>query len=48
MIYLANQLEKTGHFKILSDRSGKNGVPLVAFSLKDEKHFDEVKKKEIF
>jgi glutamate decarboxylase len=41
MIYLANQLEETGHFKILSDRSGKNGVPLVAFSLKDEKHFDE-------
>lgn len=42
--YLADKLENTGKFVILSERSGK-GVPLVAFHLKQKKIYDEVKKK---
>ncbi|KAI7902417.1 glutamate decarboxylase [Cokeromyces recurvatus] len=38
--YLANKLEETGRFEILSARNGK-GVPLVAFHLKEEKLYDE-------
>jgi glutamate/tyrosine decarboxylase-like PLP-dependent enzyme len=40
--YLAEKLENTGNFVILSERSGK-GVPLVAFHLKHKKIYDEVK-----
>ncbi|KAI8389301.1 pyridoxal phosphate-dependent transferase [Blakeslea trispora] len=36
--HLAQKLEDTGRFKILSDRTGK-GVPLVAFCLKERKEF---------
>lgn len=39
--YLAEQLEKTGNFKILSERGGR-GVPLVAFCLTEKKIYDEV------
>jgi glutamate decarboxylase len=40
--YLAEKLEGTGHFQILSARHG-HGVPLVAFSLKEKKRvYDEV------
>ena len=40
--YLADKLEETGLFKILSPRNGK-GIPLVACSLKDRgKIYDEV------
>lgn len=39
--YLAEKLEETGKFKILSARGGK-GVPLVAFSLKEKKVYNEV------
>ncbi|CAG8444521.1 24763_t:CDS:10 [Dentiscutata erythropus] len=39
--YLATRLESTNKFEILSDRNG-NGLPLVAFSLKDKNiHYDE-------
>jgi glutamate decarboxylase len=38
--YLAEKLENTGNFVILSERSGK-GVPLVAFHLKHKKIYDE-------
>ncbi|RHZ49337.1 hypothetical protein Glove_522g15 [Diversispora epigaea] len=38
---LANKLEETGKFKIISDRNG-NGLPLVAFKLSAKKiHYDE-------
>jgi len=39
--HLADCLEKAG-FVILSERHGK-GLPLVAFRLKNKKHYDEVK-----
>lgn len=39
--YLAEKLEQTGKFEILSERGGK-GVPLVAFSLKEKKVYNEV------
>jgi len=38
--HLAEKLESTGRFKILSDRNG-NGLPLVAFSLVDRQHYNE-------
>lgn len=38
--YLAERLEETGKFKILSEKGGK-GVPLVAFSLLEKKVYDE-------
>nr|KYP75980.1 Glutamate decarboxylase 1 [Cajanus cajan] len=38
MIVLKEGLEKTGRFDIVSK---ENGVPLVAFTLKDHTHFDE-------
>lgn len=38
MIVLKEGLEKTGHFDIVSK---DEGVPLVAFTLKDHSHFDE-------
>lgn len=40
--YLAEKLENTGKFTILSEKGGK-GVPLVAFSLKEKKLYDEVR-----
>jgi glutamate decarboxylase len=33
-------LEKTGHFEIMSEGNGR-GLPLVAFRLKEKKHYDE-------
>lgn len=45
--YLADKLESTGKFKILSERGGK-GVPLVAFSLKEKKLYDEVNVYNVF
>ncbi|KAI8816846.1 glutamate decarboxylase [Fimicolochytrium jonesii] len=41
--YLADELEATGRFKILSARDPKKGLPLVAFSLKKNggHHFNE-------
>ena len=38
MLVLKEGLEKTGRFDIVSK---DNGVPLVAFTLKDHSHFDE-------
>jgi glutamate decarboxylase len=38
--YLAEKLEDTGYFEILSARNGQ-GVPLVAFHLKQKKIYDE-------
>ena len=38
MLVLKEGLEKTGRFSIVSK---DNGVPLVAFTLKDHTHFDE-------
>jgi len=38
MLVLKQGLEKTGRFNIVSK---DNGVPLVAFTLKDHTHFDE-------
>ncbi|KAI7889522.1 glutamate decarboxylase [Mucor mucedo] len=38
--YLSDQLEATGKFNILSEKSGR-GLPLVAFSLKAKKVYDE-------
>jgi glutamate decarboxylase len=40
--YLAEKLEETGRFNILSEKGGR-GVPLVAFSLKAKKIYDEVR-----
>ncbi|GBG77886.1 hypothetical protein CBR_g25818 [Chara braunii] len=37
-LYLRDSVEATGYFNILSKREG---VPLLAFSLKDRRHFDE-------
>lgn len=39
--YLSDQLEATGKFNILSEKSGR-GLPLVAFNLKAKKFYDEV------
>ncbi|RUS30680.1 pyridoxal phosphate-dependent transferase, partial [Jimgerdemannia flammicorona] len=38
--HLADQLERTGCFRILSARGG-DGLPLVAFTLIGKKHYDE-------
>lgn len=38
--HLAEVLEKTGHFEIMSEGNGR-GLPLVAFRLKEKKHYDE-------
>ncbi|KAI8333421.1 glutamate decarboxylase [Chlamydoabsidia padenii] len=38
--HLADCLRESGRFEILSEGNG-NGLPLVAFSLKGEQHFDE-------
>jgi glutamate decarboxylase len=44
--HLANCLEQAG-FIILSERHGK-GLPLVAFKLKGDKHYDEVRNMGLF
>lgn len=41
--HLAECLLNSGRFEILSEGNG-NGLPLVAFSLKGEQHYDEVRK----
>ncbi|KAI8374989.1 glutamate decarboxylase [Choanephora cucurbitarum] len=38
--HLAERLEATGHFQILSETQGR-GLPLVAFRLKDKRHYNE-------
>jgi glutamate decarboxylase len=38
--YIAEEIEKMGNFKILSDRSGK-GLPLVAWKMVEERAYDE-------
>lgn len=39
-LYISSKLEETGSWKIMSAQ-GKEGLPLVAFRLKTERHFDE-------
>lgn len=39
-LYLVEQLEKSGSWKIMSAK-GKKGLPLVAFRLIVKKHYDE-------
>lgn len=39
-LYLVEELEKTGSWKIMSAK-GKEGLPLVAFRLVAPKHYDE-------
>lgn len=39
-IYISKALEETGAWKIMSAK-GKEGLPLVAFRLKEPKHYDE-------
>lgn len=45
--YLSDQLEATGKFNILSEKSGR-GLPLVAFNLKQNKCYDEVSSNSFF